>query len=194
MRAKELLIERVLNLHDRKSKIQVADTVWDMLQSSYAKVPGGFGTADTIDELIDKSALWKIVTRSGKITAATIYKDQFGRKSIASCTDGTPQGKKDFMMIRTEDHHFQRSWAEVSGAPEHLMKKAGATPILAKFAHILTKKEILSYNEDGYHYTRMIGGEPHEKIIYGSVKFTEDEVARLVASGVSLHELPHTFR
>lgn len=194
MRAKELLIERVINIHDRKSKIIVGDAIWEMLQASYAKVPGGFGTADSIEELIDKSSLWKVVTRGGKISAATIYKDQFGRKSIASCTDGTVQGKKDFMMIRNEDHHFQRSWSEVSGAPEHIMRKAGATPILAKFAHILTKKEILSYHEDGYHYTRMIGGEPHEKIIYGSVKFTENEVAKLAAAGISLHELPHTFR
>lgn len=194
MRAKELLIERVLNIHDSKGKRIVADTVWDMLQQSYANVPGGFRTADTIDELINKSSLWKVVTRGGKITAVTIYKDQFGRKSIASCTDGTPQGKKDYAMIRSDDHTLQRAWAEVSGAPEHIMRKNGATPILAKFAHILTKRKILSYNEDGFHYTRLIGGEPHEKIIYGSVKFTEDEVVQLAAEGISLHELPHTFK
>ena len=193
MRAKELLIERILNLHDRKSQMSVADEVWDMLQLSYAKLPGGFATADSIDDLLAKSSLWKVVTRAGRPTAAIIYKDQYGRKLIASCTNGTSQGKKDFMMLRDADHHFQRSWAEVSGAIEHLMKKIGAKPIPAKFAHILTHKEILEYNDDGFHYTRLIGGEPHEKVIYGSVKFTEADIARLASIGVSLHELPHSF-
>lgn len=193
MRAKEFLIERVLNLRTPKSKLKVADRIWDMLQSSYASVPGGFGTAESVDELIQKSSMWKVVTRDGHITAAIIYRDQFGRKVIASCTDGTARGKKDYHMIRLDDHHLQRAWAEVSGAPEHIMKKAGAKPILAKFAPMLTQKEILSYNEDGFHYTRMIGGEPHEKIIYGSVKFTEDEIAKLIDDGVTLHELPHSF-
>ena len=193
MRAKELLIERILNLHDRKSQMSVADEVWDILQLSYAKMPGGFATAATIDDLLDKSSLWKVVTRGGHPTAVIIYKDQYGRKTIASGTDGTPQGKKDFHMIRLDDHHFKRSWAEVSGAIEHIMKKTGAKPILAKFAHVLTHKEILEYNDDGFHYTREIGGDLHEKIIYGSVTFTEADVVRLTAAGVSLHELPHSF-
>jgi len=193
MRAKELLIERILNLRTPEDKLTVANKVWDILQTSYASLPGGFATADSVDELIAKSSLWKVVTRAGQPTAVSIYKDLYGRKNIASGTDGTPQGKKDYHMIRLGDHHFQRSWAEVSGPIERLMANTGGKPILAKFAHVLTHKEILEYNEDGFHYTREIGGDLHEKIIYGSVTFTEDDVVRLTAAGVSLHELPHSF-
>ena len=194
MRANEFLTERVLNLHDSTSKLKLADQIWDMLQSSYAKVPGGFGTAKSVDELIEKSALWKVVTRDGIPTAVLIYKDQFGRKSIAAGTDGTPQGKRDYMMLQTADSVHRRAWGEVSGAPEHLMKKLGCKPIKAKFAHMLTGKEILSIADDGYHYTRMIAGEPHEKIIYGVVELSLDQIETLAKASINLHELPHSLR
>lgn len=31
-------------------------------------------------------------------------------------------------------------------------------------------KEILEYDPDGYHYTRLINGEPHRKIMIGNVQ------------------------
>jgi len=190
MRAKEFLTERVLNLFDRPSKERMADKVWAMIQRSYANVPGGFATAATVEELIAKSALWKVVTRNGEPTAAIIYKDQFGRKGIASCTNGTKQGYKDYTHVRETDTRLGRSWAEVSGKPEQIMIKAGAKPIKAKFAAVLTKKEILDYNPDGFHYTRLINGQPHEKIIYGAVSLSPMEKDYLKNAGISLHGLP----
>lgn len=190
MRAKEFITERVLNLFDRPSKERMADKVWAMLQHSYGNLPGGFATASTIEELIKKSSLWKVVVRNGEPTAAILYKDQFGRKGIASCQDGSKQGIRDYMMIRNADTALDRSWAEVSGKPEAVMAKSGAKKIPAKFAHILTKKNILSYNPDGYHYTRLINGHPHEKVIYGAVRLSPSDVDYLVSQGISLHDLP----
>lgn len=194
MRANEILIERILNLHDSSSKLKVADLIWDMLQKSYAKVPGGFGTAASIDELIEKSALWKVVTRNGVPTAVLIYRDQFGRKSIASGTDGSKQGKMDYMMLRNADIVHNRAWGEVSGAPEKILVKMGCKPILAKFAPMLTHKEIIAYNDDGFHYTRLIAGEPHEKIIFGVVELTLPEIEQLTKAGIDLHELPYSLK
>jgi len=145
-----------------------------MLQSSYEK-SGGFKSASSPEELIKKSGLWKLVTRNGNITALRIYKNQFGKKAIAAGTNGTTQGKIDYMFINKEDISLGRAWAEVSGAPEHIMKRSGAIPIPAKFAEFLTKKLILKISDDGFHYIRLIKGEPFEKIIYGTASLTDSE-------------------
>ena len=189
MNIKELLVERVINAFDQPIKNKYADQVWDIMQTSYQNLPGGFGTASSIEELIDKSGLWKLVVRDGTVTAANIYKDQNGRKSIASGTNGTTQGKKDYFMIKTADVKLNRSWGEVSGPAERVMNKLGAKPIPNKFAAMLTGKEILEFNPDGFHYTRLIAGDPHEKIIYGTVNASPELVATMAAQGITLHDL-----
>lgn len=193
MRINELLTERVHNAIGESSKLKYAPQVWEILQSSYSKLPGGFGTASSVEELIEKSGLWKIVVRDNNVTAVNIYKDTHGRKSIASGTDGTVQGKKDFMMLKDADIKYKRAWAEVSAAPERILSKLGAKPIPAKFASLLTGKEILEYNDDGFHYTRLIAGEPHEKVIYGVVNLNPELEQKLQNSGIDLNTLPDNF-
>jgi hypothetical protein len=194
MNIKEILAERIVNAFDQSIKHRYAKQVWDIMQLSYKSVPGGFGTASSIEELIEKSGLWKLVVRGGVVTAASVYRDQHGRKGIAAGTDGTPEGKKDLYMIKTADLKLNRAWGEVSGAPESILRKAGAKPISNKFAAILTGKAILEYNPDGFHYTRLIAGEPHEKIIYGTVALTPELSAKLAASGIELHDLPASLQ
>jgi hypothetical protein len=194
MRANEFLIERVINAFTPEEKMKYGQEVWDILQKSYAKVPGGFGSADDIPDLITKGDLWKLIMRDGVITAVGIYRDQFGRKAIASGTNGTRQGKMDYMMIKGEDQRLERAWAEVSGAPEAMMQNSGFKPLPNKFAAILCKKPIAEYSPDGYHYSRMIAGDLHEKVIYGSIKVTPELRQQLEAMGIHLHNLPLQFK
>jgi hypothetical protein len=191
MRANELLVERVVNAFDEIKKQQYAQQVWNILQASYAGLPGGFGTASSIEELMEKLGLWKIIVRNGRVTAVNVYRDQHGRKSIASGTDGTSQGKLDYKMIKSEDVRLGRAWAEVSGAPEAILSKMGAKPIPSKFAKILTGKHIMSYDPDGYHYTRLIAGEPREKIMYGVVNLSSELKQQLENSGIQVNQLPN---
>ena len=178
-----LLLERVVNLHKAADMARWKEKVWALLQSSYSKI-GGFKSAATVDELIADSALWKMVTREGTITAIAIYKDRYGRKSIAVATDGTAQGKRDLVMLKSEDMRFGRAWAEVSGAPERMMSRMGGRPVPNQYAAALTGKEILSFNDDGYHYTRLIAGVPYEKIIYGFPLLTPELRQALDALGL----------
>lgn len=194
MHIKELLIERVVNAFDDLKKQQYANQVWDIMQRSYKNVPGGFGTSSSIEELIAKSGMWKMIVRDGVVTAANVYKDTAGRKSVASGTNGTPQGKHDWALIKSEDIKLGRAWGEVSGAAESIMKKMGAKPLSNKFAAALTGKEILELNPDGFHYTRLIQGEPHEKIIYGTINLTPELSKTLAAQGIELHTLPDNFQ
>lgn len=61
----------------------------------------------------------KGVRREGKLVAVKLYKDMFGRKSIAAGTDGSQSGKKGFMDLVRDDIRQERSWGEFSGAVAH---------------------------------------------------------------------------
>lgn len=181
MRFKEFLIETYINVMNPEDKQKYASQVWDILQNSYASLPGGFATAATVDELIEKSWMWKLVKKDDKIVAVQIYKDQYGRKGIAGGTDGSSTGKAELNKIVISDIKLNRSWAEVSGAPERIMTKFGASPIPNILAAKLTGKEILSLNDDGFHYTRLIAGKPYEKIIFGTVNIPDDVTDKIIS-------------
>lgn len=203
MRYREFLIERVLNLHTPEEKMPYAEEVWDMLQRSYKKI-GGFKSAASLEELVNEPGYWKIVRRGDKITAVNIYKKSPKTKTFkviasATATDfdpekdrykATAQGLSDYEMIKKGDIKMKRSWAEVSGPAEILMKRGGAAPIPNKYAEFLTGKKIVDLSPDGNHYTRLIHGEPHEKIIYGFVKLSDQGREELLAKGIDLKDLP----
>jgi len=202
MRYHQLLVEKIINLHTPEEKIKYADKIWTMLQRSYKKI-GGFKSANSAEELANDSGYWKLVRRGDHITALEIYKkvpntDNF--KMIASATETEPnsegeykateQGIKDYNMLKNADIKTKRAWAEVSGPAEKLMLRAGAKPIDNEYAEFLTGKKILELNPDGYHYTRLIQGEPHEKIIVGFVKLSPQGKEKLAGLGFDLKHLP----
>jgi hypothetical protein len=203
MRASEFLTERVLNLHTPDQKAQYADEVWDMLQKSYAKM-GGFKSASSKEELIDIPGYWKVVKRGPELTAVNLYRQTPKTKnfkvyaSAAQTTKdlatdkykATPQGLQDYLMVKKADEKMKRSWAEVSGPAEKLAQSINTKPIPNKFAEYLTGKEILSLNPDGYHYTRLIQGELHEKIIYGFIDLTPEQEKALENKGLDIQDLP----
>jgi hypothetical protein len=180
-----VLLEHYVNLLTVDEKRKYVDEVWDMLQKAYAPI-GGFKSAASKEELIDDSSMWKLVRRNGKIVAVFIYKDKFGRKSIACATDGSDQGKADLIKTKSDDTKMRRAWAEVSGKVESIMIKAKAVPVSNKYAAKLTGKEILGYDVDGVHYTRLIAGEPHVKAIYGFPKIDPEVEQELEKHQVKL--------
>jgi hypothetical protein len=170
------LNEHVLSigLNDKHEKHREAHRkeFHDMIHHAYKDIGGYAGHKSGSDEEshaihhdITHSVI-KATKRDGKITAVNLYKRQHGRKSIAAATDGTPQGKKDFVKTKIEDHEHKRSWAEVSGKVEHISKKIGVPVIPAKKAGKLIGKEI-KHHPDGEHYTRKIGGHEHTKVAMG---------------------------
>ena len=181
------LFEHVVNLHTTEDKEKYIDAVWDMLQAAYAGI-GGFKSATSKEDLIQNTSIWKLVRRGGKLVSVGIYRDLHGRKSIAIATDGTMQGKKDIMKLKDDDLKLQRAWCECSGAAEALMKRAKAVPLDNKLAAKLTGKEIIGYDVDGVHYTRLIQGEPHVKVIYGFPQISDELKAELAKSNLFLNK------
>jgi hypothetical protein len=202
MRAKELLTERILNLHTIQQKAQYADEVWNLLQKAYQKA-GGFKSAVNKEELINNPGYWKVAKRGDKITAVNLYRKVPQTNTFKIYASGaqsalapdkqeyraTEQGKRDYINIKKADVTQKRSWAEVSGSPEAFAKRLGAQPIPNKYATYLTGKEILELNPDGYHYTRLIQGEPHEKAMYGFVDLTPDQKKALEIKGLDIQDL-----
>jgi hypothetical protein len=164
----KLLTERFLSLLSVEDRRKYIDEVWDMLQKSYAKV-GGFKSAPNKEELLKETDFWKLVKKNGKIVAIALYKFKRGRKSIAGGTDGTDLGKEWLMKIFLEDLQQNRSWSEVSDKVELIKTKMGYFKIPNKFVEEILNKPIISLDPDGYHYTRMIAGEPHTKMMVGHI-------------------------
>jgi hypothetical protein len=193
MKIRELLTEKIINLTSTEDKLKWVDQVWDILQKSYAPI-GGFYTAETPQELIDRFFRWKLVVRDGNVTAVKIEKDQSGRKTTGLGTDGSIQGKNDIRMLMKSDVITGRGWIECSGKPEIIYRKLGALPIPNKFASILLNRPIISFNSDGYHYTRLFGGKPNEEMIFGFAKLTFDDVHKLIDAGLSVDNLPKNIK
>lgn len=173
----EFLVEHILsiglNSEHEKFREQYRNEIHDLIRVAYSK-SGGYsgnksGSIEETNAIHDDitNSLIKATIRNGKISSVNLYKKQYGRKSIASATDGTTQGKEDFKKTKIEDHEQKRAWGEVSGAVEHISKKLGIPGVSSNNAEELLGKSINKDSEDEYHYSRKIGGILHRKMIVG---------------------------
>jgi hypothetical protein len=166
---KQIISERFLNLFKKEQIQPYIQDIWNIMRRTYEPI-GEFKTASTPEELLDKIGFAKLVRKDNKIIAALLYSDKYGRKAVAGGSDGTPEDVKAVKQIFMEDIKFDRSWGEFSGKTEQLLLKYGGVPIPNDFAEEILGKEIISKNKNGFHYTRMIGGKPFEKILIGNPK------------------------
>lgn len=172
----ELITEHFINVFVDENEDLVSKwgkQVMDMLEKAYAPIGGLLG-CDTLDDLVNDSDLWKLCTKSGRLVAVAIYNfKRGGRKLMYVATSGDEEGKTWLYKILSDDIKFKdrSAWMEVSGKMEHIMAKQGAIPVPAEIAQrVMKDKQFISISDDGYHYTRLIGGEPHEKIMFGYPK------------------------
>ena len=176
---KTFLEEKVLSIGFNPShepyREQYRNQIHDILRNSYSSIGGyrGLGSgsekeSEAIHNDISDNQI-KATKRGDKITAVNLYKPQFGRKSIASGTDGSKEGKADWLKTKSEDNTQQRSWGEVSGPVEKIQNNLGYPVVPSSSA-----KELLGKNVEpisgSQHYVRDIGGQPHKKIMMGYPK------------------------
>lgn len=156
------------------------DQVWNMLEEAYKYCGGVKGI--TKEALIPESDLWKLVKRGNKLTAAVLYTmKRGGRKACYMASDGTKQGKDDLDMIIFEDAKMtdRDAWTEVSGRAIKVFLRNGHLPVPNTVAReIMKDKEFDELKDDGWFYTRKIGGEPKTKIMVSRARGVEapDEV------------------
>lgn len=166
----KLILEKFVNLWTKESMNEYIDEVYAMMVEIYKPI-GGFLTANSPQELINKCDLIKIIKRDGKISAVSCYKvSSAGRKLICGGTNGTDQGKRDlFVIVREDIQQLDRSaHSEVSGKLEHLYLKQGASMIPNYLVSTIIGKEV-ELDEDGFHYFRTIKGQRVRKVLVGNV-------------------------
>lgn len=117
MRIRDLLTERFINAvgNDEQAmatKAKYRDAVWDMLQRSYAPIGGIKGSGFESPEDMMNIPFWKIAVRDGVLRAVILYKDNYGRKSVAVGTDGSPEGSSFIEDVFRNDP--SRSYSEKS--------------------------------------------------------------------------------
>jgi len=164
-----LILERFVNLFKKEDIEPYIEDIWNIMQRTYEPI-GGFKTANSPEELLNKISFAKLVRKNDKIVAAALYKDKYGRKAIAAGSDGSEEGIKMVKQIIYEDVKMNRSWGEFSGKAESLLLKYGGVPIPNDMVEDILGKEIESKDKDGFHYTRMINGESIRKIMIGNVE------------------------
>lgn len=183
---RQYLEEKIINIgfggsEDKELRQKHGDEIHHIIQKSYSKLEDGYGgkgrgteaeSKAIHSDIHDPNHAIKVYRRGGKITHATIYKKtQFGRKVVAAGTDGTEQGKKDYIHSNTEDikRPDRHSYGEVSGAPENIKRKLGARVIPNKEVEKILGKPVEKH-EGGEYYSRSIGGQMHKKVMVGNPK------------------------
>ena len=194
MKNRKILIERFINLfdtpQDKEKKQKYADEVWDILQKSYAKI-GGIASSGfkSKEDMIDNIPFWKLGTSNGKVVAVRMYKEKFGRKGVASGTDGSEEGKKKYASMAKDDITHRRSYNEVSSAAlaflikkwdeekygdlrKYIIKPEQAQKILGDKLYFPVPEddaEAVKYPHlKDYLYQREIGGHKHTKLMIGT--------------------------
>ncbi len=148
----------------------------DLLTKAYSNI-GGYGgktsgskeESDEIHNDISNLNIKAVKKQGGEITAINVYKDNHGRKLIATATNKSPRSKIDWTNLAKDDIKKKRSWAEVSGAVEHLFSTLNSPKVKNTEASTLTGKSDIEPNGE-YKYSRKIGNERHEKTIMGYPK------------------------
>lgn len=181
------LTERYINLlpRDNAKKDLIKDQVYDMLVKSYADQGGIAGSGfRSPDDMVENIPFWKISRKNGAINAVGMYKDTLGRKRVAVATDGTPEGKAAAAEMTKSELQQGRAYSEVSGrALSFARKQIDIKPYLIPFDEavaILARRgdnavrppaddpEIIRHPDlKDYFYSRVIGGQPHTKVMVG---------------------------
>ena len=168
---KQLLLEHYVNCFTLEQKRKYMQEVWDILQTSYAYIGGIKGEEFTSPEAMLNVPFWKVCVKNGKVIMVRMYKDHYGRKSVAGGTDGSVVGKAAYSMTMKAD--LKVSYSEVSGAAEAFLKKNfpdlyNTYRIKASEVSAIIKKDVDLIDGDEYHYKRNLGGEKVVKILLGT--------------------------
>jgi hypothetical protein len=186
---KHFLEERFINLlHDDPRKQQYASEVHGMLQKAYEKIGGIQGSGfNSPEDMVKNIPMWKLHKKGGKIRGVVMYKDTNGRKSVATATDGSEEGKKGVAQIYRDDVVRDRAYGERSASALSFTKKVVGAEHLKKhiipYEHVqktlggdteirrppADDPEIQRHPEFADHfYQRKIGDKWHTKLMFGT--------------------------
>jgi hypothetical protein len=134
--SEQRLNERYVNAvgdRDIDLKNQYKKQVWELLQSSYAKNGGLIGNGfQSMEIMVQKIPMWKMVINNGTVEAVVLYKDKGGRKSVALGSTGSPYAKKAISNLFPAE--LQRSYGEKSKSALGALMKIVPWSVLEPYA------------------------------------------------------------
>jgi hypothetical protein len=134
--SEQRLNERYVNAigdRDIDLKNQYKKQVWELLQSSYAKNGGLIGNGfQSMETMVQKIPMWKMVINNGTVEAVVLYKDKGGRKSVALGSTGSPYAKKAISNLFPAE--LQRSYGEKSKSALGALMKIVPWSVLEPYA------------------------------------------------------------
>ena len=146
--SEESLDERYVNAigdRDIDLKNQYKKQVWDLLQSSYAKNGGLVGSGfQSMEMMVEKIPMWKMVINNGTVEAVVMYKDKGGRKSVAMGSTGSPYAKKAISNLFPAE--LQRSYGEKSKSALGALMKIVPWSVLE--AYVQTPAQVKKVSKD----------------------------------------------
>lgn len=159
----------VHTLETRAQKYAVQAQSWDVLQSTYLRVPGGLHF-ESEQSLVDKTSRWDVVMDDGKLVALVVYKNKSGLKISAFAYNRAfrEHGKAALRQLLTGCLHY--SWVEVSDHAEPFVLeqcRGQALRIGNQHAPQLLQSDI-ECDRDGFHYFRTIQSQSKRKLMVGS--------------------------
>lgn len=164
------------NISALSEKIFIVEDVYSILFNAYKNVEGGLHFKDK-DELLLKTNLWKIIYLDAEIVGVLIYKAKKGLKMVAiglsSFLSKDLQHSVKKMLASIFQLTFASTWMEISeGVERFVLKYVGKNFFIKnEQAQLLTGKEIVSLDDDSYHYYRIINGILKRKIMIGTANF-----------------------
>lgn len=170
----QFLNEHFVNIVDDDEKQKYKDQVWNILDLSYKNIGGVKGSGfQSPDDMVKNIPYWKLARKNGKIVACMLYKDKKGRKVVACGSDGTVEGKIQVKQMILDELRRERSYGEVSDNLMHyILHKLSNEEIEKYFIPAKKVGEILGKPvkiTGKYTYVREIGGEQHEKMMFGKL-------------------------
>lgn len=157
-----------IKLQDKQLKKVYLDQVWEILQSSYSKVPGGLHY-NSPEELMAKTDEWHLIIQDGQVQALTVHKHKFGLKLSALAKARTSGARS--ALIRLVSYALRHGWMELSDQAEvFVMRECGGHRFMinASFATRLLNKTILPADGDTFHYRRTIMNTLKTKLLLGT--------------------------
>ncbi len=150
------------------------EQVWQLLQDSYADVPGGLHFASR-QQLLETTVRWKLVLQDKQLLAVTVYKAKKGLKLVAMGINQGLQalGKAALILIIKQD--LPSCWMELSEKAERFVLKYcdGHNYIIhSSLVAQLLDKPITPHDADSYHYCRFVQQLMKVKIALGSPQLT----------------------
>lgn len=179
---------------DDATRIKYAGAVYDLLQSTYAKIGGIKGSGFTSKEdMIRSIPFWKLYFSNDKLVLAILYKDRNGRKAVAIATDRSKKAIRLLQSVLKSTFHI--SFGEYSKGLLIFILKNFSIKFLSPY--IIHPKDVARITSDhiiiptpdyvqshldkfdrsvyesyiawkDYFYVREIGDEMHLKMMIGT--------------------------